>query len=329
MIREVKLATILALGIIVGLLVGCERPLVNPDLSPITVTLLTTITAPARPSPTSTPPIVILTGTNTPIVTPSPSVPSQTPTSVATFTATERESYVLELLSTNAGCELPCWWGVIPGNSTWSNTEQWILSLGARTGSTVMPDGSTAHGTGGFDFEESKIYNRVGFFERSGIVEIISIEAESHLNPEDFQAVWQRYSPQQIMSSYGQPSRVLVQSSSSAPSDLSNPKAGYSLWLFYDYLSFVIEYSGLVEYEPVYHICPRFEKGEDIASLKLFIQSPDNQRPLENNIQSYDLYRSYFHFIEEAAGLSVEEFYALFANKDEPACFDTPKAIWP
>lgn len=255
--------------------------------------------------------------------------PTPTTTLSPTLTEREREDRVLEWLETNAGCELPCWWGIMPGVTTWDETQHLLQSVGVRIFSEKKSDGTIVHETGGFDFDERSIYNGVTFVERAGVVDTIIIDAEAHLNPEGFQSAWIRYSPQNILKQYGIPSRVMIQSASSMPVDEAKPRVGYGLWLIYDHLGFLIGYSGVTKYEPIYHICPSFEGPEGIASLDAFLQSPDGQLPLDKAIRSYKLFPSYFHTFEEASGLSIDEFYARFTQSKTPACFDTPANIWP
>jgi hypothetical protein len=131
------------------------------------------------------------------------------------------------------------------------------------------------------------------------------------------------------MKQYGRPSRVMIQSASSMPVDETNPRVGYGLWLIYDHLSFLIGYSGVTTYGPIYHICPSFEGAEGIASLEAFLQAPDGQLSLNRAIESYRLFPSYFHTLKDASGLSLDEFYALFTQDETPACFNTPGNIWP
>lgn len=287
--------------------------------------------APHRPSPmpTSAEQTTMPTVTATTDVMPSPVPPTSTATLTPTLTASEREARVVEWLETNAGCELPCWWGVVPGATTWRETQRLLQSVGARTLPEKKPDGTVVHGTGGFDFDERSIYNGVSFIERAGVIDAIHLHAESPLNPDGFQTAWMRYSPHNLMRRYGKPSRVLVKSAYSVPTDPADPRVGYSLWLIYDHLGFLIGYEGVVAYEPVYHICPRFDGGEDIARIEAYLQSPAGELPLNEAIESYRLFPRYFRTLEVVSGLSIDEFYALFAQTETPACFDAPGDNWP
>jgi hypothetical protein len=36
------------------------------------------------------------------------------------------KTLVSELLKTNAGCQLPCWWGITPGKTSWQEANQFL-----------------------------------------------------------------------------------------------------------------------------------------------------------------------------------------------------------
>jgi hypothetical protein len=61
--------------------------------------------------------------TSTPTVTPSP---TYTPTSIPTLPADDANRKLLDLLTNNGGCRLPCLWGITPGESTF---EQVLIKL--------------------------------------------------------------------------------------------------------------------------------------------------------------------------------------------------------
>ena len=266
--------------------------------------------------------------------TPTPTItPTMTSTSLPTLTEEERLTFTQELFRTNAGCKLPCWWGVIPGVTTWSEVEAFLGYMGAISGIYALDDGSIYHGTGGFDVHslEGVIANNIGFLEREGLIELINIRSEGYSNPAAFQEQWALFSPQRVIEEYGVPSRVWLESNSGGPVTKGRA-AGYTLWIFYDQLDFLILYNGYGKFEPTLHFCPRFENGEDIRFLKMYLQSPDNPNPIEETagiigleIDPYPNVQS----IEEAAGISTTEFYTLFTQEEIPACFDTPRDIWP
>ncbi|HKZ54631.1 MAG TPA: hypothetical protein VJ123_04055 [Anaerolineales bacterium] len=311
---------LLYLGGLALLLVGCE-PLLSTTLPPaFTTTPVASQTSPiATTVPTSSATIVLATQISTPTSMPVP-----------TLTPQEREVYVSELLKTNADCQLPCWWGIIPSKTTWAETEQFIRSIGARTSVFSKSNGFVAHGTGGFDFNERSIYNRVSFFEREGVIAYITIDADGLSNPMDFKTAWEYYAPEQVVSGYGQPSRVWVQTISTAHEGSLGTSVPYDLWLFYDDVGFLIRYSGSVKYEPIYRMCPTFSQDGNIGDgIEMYLQSSESQMSLDVLVGEKIGAESSIHSIDEAAGMSVKEFHALFGQSEKPVCFETPRDIWP
>ncbi len=314
------------------ILLGCSNATTTLTASP-TLTELT-----SSPNPTLT---LITTATQTATSVPSPTpasvppspTPTITPTLLPTLTTEERLNYTQELFRTNANCKLHCWWGITPGASTWFEVETFLQFIGARTSPQILHDGSVYHSAGGFDLvlPESTITNRFGFLEREGFIELISIRSEGYSNPAAFQEQWALFSPKQVFEDYGVPSRVWLESRSGGPID-EGRIAGYTLWVFYDHLGFLILYNGYAEYEPIYHFCPRFENGKDIRFIHMYLQSPENPGSVEETAGIIGLEIEPFpnvQSIEEAAGISTTDFYNLFIQEDEVACFDTPRDIWP
>jgi len=225
-------------------------------------------------------------------------------------------------MKNNAGCTLPCWWGVIPGKTTWQEAEQFLTYLGLRIVSKFYPDEGIIYHGSSYNFSEPFL-NRCGFVERKGIVDTIFAGAEGSTNPTAFQTIWERYSPTQVINDYKTPSRVLLRASGHIVGNTN--KDGYILWIFYDQLGFMIRYDSSVITSPTYHICPNM----DDTNIRMTMQSPSNPQPLEwdDSILTHD--RNTVRTIEEATGLSLEEFYKRFTQPDQPGCFDTPRNIWP
>lgn len=307
------------LGVIAWLVAGCT-------VSPSSTLRLSPLASVTTPSPTATP---ITIPTHRPTLSPTATrIPTPTLTPAPTLSAEVREAYVEELLMTNAGCKLPCWWGIVPGETTWVDAERFLAHIGVRIISNADSSGNVFHETGGFDFKPG-ISTSIDFWEHKGVVESIQIQTDSCL-PENFKAVWTSYSPEQVISTYGQSSRVWVQTFA-APNELPyGDTMAYDLWLFYDELGFVIRYEGQARYEPVYRLCPTFEEGGNLGlGLEMYLQSPANPRPLEELVGERMGIPESIHSIEEAAGLSVEDFCALFTRGEGPICLETPRDIWP
>lgn len=255
-----------------------------------------------------------------------------TPSPKPTLTNKARESYILDLIQNNNGCQLPCWWGLTPGKSTWEEAEQLAQDVAARVRSQPL-DGTSGDIFHSFsvDSKGEPLYDSLAFVESQGRIDAVLVRGHSRYSPTGFESLWMNYSPGQLLKTYGAPSRVLLQAPGQTGVGTSG-KTGYSLWLFYDQQGFMLRYDGGVADLPIYHICPDSEEPSlQIYRMDLNMQTLHNSRPLEwdDSILVREMNEDTVKTIQEAAGLSVEEFYELFLQKDEPHCFDTPHNIWP
>ena len=104
---------------------GCVSPTPNISTQTYTtmpggtLTRIITVTFTPTSSPSLTP-LPILTSTSSAIPTWTP-LPTLEPTTASTF--------VIDLLQDNAGCQLPCWWGLTPGQTTWAEVQQYLESF--------------------------------------------------------------------------------------------------------------------------------------------------------------------------------------------------------
>jgi hypothetical protein len=258
--------------------------------------------------------------------------PMKTPLFVNTLSAQQREDFVWETLTNSSNCNLPCWWGITPAESTWTETEQLLQYIGVRIGASPGYDPNTIfHGTGGFDFEGISIKNSFSFQEDNGVVDAILARSDGYNDLEEFGMLWANYSPQKIVMTYGIPDRVLL----TVPSSFSSVYRGYYLWLFYDKTGFMIRYHGQVLDMPILHICPRFGDDGYISQIEIRLQSPENPLPLERFDALFEDVRKgtdtgklrVIRSIQEAAGLDEKGFHEIFVQED-PACFDTLQDIW-
>jgi hypothetical protein len=264
-----------------------------------------------------------------------PEAPDPTSTHVLpvvnTATVQERERFVRESLSDNNNCRLPCWWGFIPGETAWTDVEEVLLYLGVKIGSVPGSEPNTIfHGTGGFDFIDvtgKSIFSNVSFSEKEGLVYTIHITSEGYNNPTEFHRLWQDYSPQKIVMTYGMPDRILLN-----VVDPYSVYGGYYLWFFYDKLGFSIRYPGNFEVEPVLRICSSIET---IGKIDLNLQTSENELPLdrfdplleEKRLGTETGRLRVVQSLQDATGLDDTEIYNTFIRDDE-ACFDTPQEIW-
>jgi hypothetical protein len=276
--KSIKTAFILLLLIILS---GCISEKVKPPVPSSTPSVITPL-----PTKTYIP--------NTPTVTKTATLPpTSTHTSTATLTMTptetpqptllpeERNTLIRELLATNGGCRLPCWWGIVPGKTPWPEAEQLFSHLRLYITDYLISENSTDHELGTFDPSHPEIEITHSYIERDGLVYFMKIIARGLIDNAYFKKTWKNLSPENIVSLYGTPSRVWLWSIAYFPESPAGTEMQYQVWLFYDELGFLAAYTGLVPYKPTYHICPTFGGVGQIYELELYIKPPASTAPLE------------------------------------------------
>ena len=253
------------------------------------------------------------------------------PTEIATLPLQDGMVTIEDLMKTNMGCNLPCFWGIIPGVTGWETAEKFLQTIGATVGNIETSPGINYHSVV-FENENLTLGDNFGFYEIANTVDTILASGNlfgSTRNVKDFISLWDSYSPKKIITNYGIPSRVLL-SSVFAIGYGDNDRRGYILWIFYDHLGLLIRYDGTVADLPIYHICPLFQEEGNITRIDLTLQNPSNSTPLELHdsiLAKLSVSRKIIP-IEEASGINTEDFYNLFVNEESQSCFDTLREIW-
>jgi hypothetical protein len=309
--RKIKLPIITILITLV--LISCVSPSVrdvSTSTSPATSTdILITSTSTQRP--TRVPP------------TPKPS-PSPTWTPLPTLSSAEAEQTVVDLLKSNGGCKLPCWWGTVPGETRWNEVEQFLNTfvtfIGQGQEGTFQEDDGFHHYTNyGAEFfiPDQEARGRVLYGVRDGIIIDISVD------PPGNEFSYQLY---QLLSTYGEPREVYVFTYSNVPSD-------------------VVPFRVLVRYpeqgiHAIYEY-PAENDGNMISSC------PDSSAPslhLDSSNQPYEKYLIPFEDsakrlmgmnendplvdLQTATQMDLKTFYETFKNQNSDICLKTSASMW-
>lgn len=251
----------------------------------------------------------------TPNVTITPSLePSLTPT------VPENPEYrsLSELLEPNNGCELPCWWEVIPGQSTIDSAKallnppifQWwdeytVVAVDLNAGTSVL----------------------IELQSESTMINVISVGGRRE--SEGFGQAWRNYSLYEVLNRYGLPSDVYIYypwrpDSGTAPM--------YRLFLFYKQLGIEIDYLGQAtetnDDDGKSTVCPNLEQVQEI---NLLLYQPGQ---IENIIEvaippvtvSFIAESDTVYDLIEwslATETSIEAFYDTFSSSPEgESCFE-------
>lgn len=316
-------------------LVGCAVASPTPTSTEKAISLVSPVAStPVTPTPTFIP------ATHTPSVTPSSmptlsSTPTLTPTPTHTPTvqptATRRPSpiptppgtdpieQVLWLYETNNGCQLPCWWGIVPGQTTWEVAERFFNSftpdipfVSGTQGISYSPQIPLAPEIFGAD-KTSPIYS-----VREGIVEVIVTDVafvygtpSGYLTP---------YELSTFLATYGEPTEVWL---STYPTSIENDLP-FGVVLFYPAKGIVAGYSDNGErVGDLVYGCPQ----DDPASV-LRLSSPDLDVTFEQIKDRTSALRSEYLSLEEATGMNVATFYQIFQNPGNTTCLETPADLW-
>ena len=309
---------------VLGLFFTSCSPLqqVSPSSMAPTFTVLPSNTPPALEKPTASP-VLSPSATTTPI----PLPPS--PTLQPSLDEANTKEIILELLKTNGSCKLPCFWGITPGETTLDEAKRFFDHLG-WTGDdyqAFIPPDETFYETGR-DVDGHGI--GIMIYPQNGLAETI----HSGFGGRNFKTLMPYYTIEQVLSSEGVPSQVYV--SLATGLEVSTPKiTDYNLDVFYQESQILVIYGGsAIKIGDAYKICPgNPNQGnpnvpEDEGSISLFLGVPGNELTPEELMNPFGQFGSPLT-IDKVFGISPEEFYKKMTQSKEPACFLTPRSIWP
>ncbi len=260
-----------------------------------------------------------------------------TRTPLPTLSAGDANARVIELLKTNAGCTLPCWWGIMPG---FTSTDE-VVSIFEPFSSAVTSDAEYgfAVGNGFFSMKPRTSGIRVGiqYLTKDKIVSMIYINTEMandiynkiYDDPFYFE-IMSAYTLETMLTKYGKPNQIFIRSFS----DLAGEFNPTQILLYYPDKGIVAQYfspNGLLIENDAFILptCP----ATSHISLRLF--DPNSKLSLSEILRLNDSFAKYKD-ISEATNMTLDTFYETYKEYDEttlqsdcPAVLKTPEDIWP
>jgi hypothetical protein len=290
------------------LLAGCrgaaDAP--PPELSATVVAI--THTPPSARSPTI---VASATATAEPTATATP-LPASTLTPLPTLPADEAEKLVMSLLRDNAGCQLPCWWGITPGEASLDIASQFLSSFALKVYTAdVLPvekDGVVYLRAGvSVNYKLSGQFSDGSTYLTSinGVVDVIGVRPRgTELN----------YQLHHLLTTHGQPESVLFE----ADTDYSL----FHLLLYYPDQGITALYESKFErLSATYRVCPQGVGPE------LWLWSPGNVFTLtDDQFIGPDIIRL-MRPLTDVTSLDLETWYQTYQDPGAP-CFETPRHIW-
>ena len=241
--------------------------------------------------------------------------PTNTWTPFPTLVHSEAQELIEQLLTNNANCELPCVWGMIPGETTWHEARQYLNSFMEYYG---QGGGGTYSGTSfGYKYPPHVIMRKV---EINVTVKKYLVSG-FHLFPP---GTTYRYTLDQILTRYSSPESIYIHTYPSSP---IAGKLPFYVLLHYPEYGFSAFFSfNAKKIEEGLQVCP---KNQQIGP-ELYIWNP-----AEEAYSLEELYSSFFEdesivtlSVEEALGINIEEFTNVYRNGETTECFTTPGEIW-
>lgn len=298
-----------AIVMLLLLVAGCQRAteiLPTLQLSPLGSAV--TQTLPSTRLPTL---VASASSTFEPRRTATPS-PTSTLTPLPTLRVDDVEKLVLNLLTDNAGCQLPCWWGITPGETDWEIAQHFLISFATNMGQGE----STSYVKDEVHYELTSY--GVGYSLGSGVDTGLT---NYDITNEIVDLIWVlprgtelSYQLHHILITYGQPESVLFE----ADTDYSL----FHLLLYYPNKGITALYEGKFDrLDETYRVCPQGIGPE------LWLWSPGKVFTLvDNQFIGPDIVRL-MRPISEVTDLDLETFYRTYQSPETP-CFETPRSIW-
>lgn len=246
----------------------------------------------------STPPIVV-----TPVPSPQP-----------TLSLAEKEALALEYYMTNGNCELPCWWGIVPGETEWQTAEHFFSTIAVKITSNAESETDSYYSTS-ITVPVPEDLSEINLLIHTFIVEdgvIVEIKPEGPWGDRKVDTV------SEILSAYGRPTEVWLDT------------VGYTFGSYYPF--------GIALFYPEKGILARYWDEADLIndyligcpqvdSATLELWSPKWNLSFEETLSRQQGIQ-YYKPLSEVTGMDVETFYQTYLDPDTETCIETPAELW-
>jgi hypothetical protein len=233
----------------------------------------------------------------------------------AVISAQDKQRLLTQFLETNGGCQLPCYWGIIPGETSWDYTLQFLSSIGNVVGpggkGKVASYGLRLNDIGG-DLGEMK----PGFWVRDGVV--VAIMINSHWIRKDFD-----FSLAGLLVEFGLPEEIWLRPTTDTPG-----QPYYELALWYPSTGIVVKMQGYATKNDYYlSICPQDIYSYLATPPWLYLWNPNEQVDFKYfGLELLDddlgwLTKDYKPLSELSVDkLTNTDFYELYKSTDAETC---------
>ena len=269
-------------------------------------------------APISTEKTVIQIDTSTPLATSIPSTATSVPSPIPTLSLVEKETIASELYNTNANCKLPCWWGIVPGETEWQTAKSFLGALATKISTGIYSE-SAPEFIADVDIPVTEDLSAINmlrqyFSVQDGVIELIQPETPPTM---PFTII------SEILSTYGLPSEVWLDTYGYSYGELDP----FRLVLFYPEKGILARYFDDAEFEDDDVVgCFSNHTGAVVLwspDLKLtFAEALNGTRALGTFGDQY------YKPLQEATDMDVETFYQIYLDPNTETCIETPAELW-
>jgi len=219
---------------------------------------------------------------------------------------------IKELFQTNGGCQLPCWWGITPGQTRWQGVKDFLLPFAKSIYDVNLSETNTAIAE---VFLPAPFPNERGFRQEylveNGIVKEIEIL------PQQYSA----YSkPSGLLHEFGIPEVVYL-------SVVIDQLLSYAMVLYYPQQGIFALYAGMLQ--PIQARKELTLCFNELEYVDMFLWEPKSHSFDQTLGFVFQQYENTFQVIEDVSTLTENEVYTLFTDSDNLDCINTPSNLWP
>lgn len=238
---------------------------------------------------------------------------------------TEGIKLVKELLVTNGNCELPCWWGIHPGEPLSDANVSLFLSAPYHDNYDISDTRV------GLAFEYTKNRSSAGLDYYVGVTAILTKEVVSRMRVSSrvldigtsaqFTQDWQALALHRVLARFGMPSEVRLSANDFAPEP--GVPFLFTLNVIYADKGIAIQYNGYLQRRAgKLMLCPALSH---VTEINLLLASPGNEAQFWDQLREWSqMLIEYTSPIQDVTSMSVTDFYNTL--RDSPnACFNPPR----
>lgn len=286
-------------------------PSVPPATTATAVPPTNTSTSTQAPSPSPT---------NTPLPPTLTPTPSRTPTPVPTLTVEEEGELIQELMATNGGCQLPCWWGIELGDTLVSVSDT-FANWGAAPWRVTTSWPYKGYINLGY-YEPNSSFDSVSvfleFYALDGIVQYIKTSGSHEsrqFGEQEFVRDWEKYFLPTFLQTFGRPSLAYLR-----PGNIADPgPSNYTLLLYYPDLGINVSYNffGTQLSDGRDEVCFALE---NVMLLQLSLYNPEfaENWPVAQLLGLGSSGEDWL--IENQMGIDLDTFYETYQDPDNLGC---------